>query len=115
MFAAKLKQLFSGNTEPVRVLGSDAFGETMTLEELQAAFVNADSNPAIRAMGQIALAMREQCVAQASMASVADKNGMAAFNMGAGNISAEFAMIISNISHGKCGDTIKEIFKEAGK
>ena len=115
MFIAKLKQLFSSNSEPVRVLGSDAFGVTMTLEELQAAFINGDSNPAIRAMGQIALAMREQCVAQASMASVADKNGMASFNMGAGNIAAEFAMTISNLSHGKCGDSIKEIFKDPAK
>jgi pyruvate dehydrogenase complex dehydrogenase (E1) component len=112
MFTALKKMLSSPNEEPIRVLGSEAFGVTMTIEELRAAFINADSNPAIRAMGQIALAMREQCVAQASMASVAEKNGMAAFNMGGGNIAAEFAMTISNLSHGICGDSIKEIFKE---
>jgi len=103
--------LFS-TTKPVRVLGSTTFGPQMTLEEVQAAFTGGLNNPAIRAIGQICLAMREGGVGDSAGALSQEKPMESAIHAGAANACAELAQILANLSTGKTGDQIKEWFQQ---
>ena len=95
----------------VRIVGSSAFGEPATLEEVKAAF-NPASAAAVRVMGQIALALREQAIGDAYASTQAELPAQAALHQGAGNAFAEFAQILADLSAGKAGDSIKAIFGE---
>lgn len=102
--------LFSGN-KTVRVVGSDAFGPQMTLEEVQAAFVRGAENPALRALGQICMAMREDGVGDATVALSQDKPMEGAMHAGGANACAVLAQLITDLSGGRMGDEVKKWFK----
>lgn len=96
-----------------RILGSDAFGPPMTLTELKAGFVRAKDDPVWRAIGQIALAMREECVETSTKAHAAEKPQLAAMHAGGGNACAEFAQLLADLADGRVPDTVKDWFRDA--
>jgi hypothetical protein len=101
--------LFS-NKPPIRVIGADAFGPQLTLEEVQAAFSRGLENPAIRAIGKICLAMRENWVGD-SLSSLSQELPMqGALHSGSANACAEIAQIIADLSVGNPSDSIKKWF-----
>lgn len=104
--------MFFRGEKPVRILGASAFGEPLTLEQVKAAFSGAGDKTAIQAIGQIALALREQCVSDAFASVQAEMATQSACHQGAANMAAEFAQIVADLLAGKTGDSVKACFAE---
>ena len=98
--------------KPVRILGANAFGDCLTLEQVKAAFAEPGDKVAVRAIGQIALALREQCVSDSFASMQAELPTQSACHQGAANLAAELAQIIADLCAGRVGDTAKTVFSE---
>lgn len=108
-------KFFTRKPSPPRILGSDAFGPPLTITELRAGFVQSKDSPMWRCLGQIALAMREECVEHSGAALAGEKPMQAALHAGGANACAEFAQILADLSAGKVSDEVKGWFAETLK
>ena len=94
------------------ILGSDAFGPPMSITEVKAGFVKGKENPVWRALGQIALAMREECIEHSARALSAEKPQQAAMHAGGANACAEFAQMLADLAEGRATEDLKQWFRE---
>lgn len=96
---------------PPKVIGNE-FGLPMTRDELSAALAGQHSE-ALRAMGQILMALREQCVVQADSFACSEKPQAAAFQLGGANACVSVVSILQTLQTGKIPDEVKEWFIES--
>lgn len=102
----------SARSRGVAVVGSNAFGGLMSLEEVKGGFVKADDTVMWRAMGQMMLALREQCVQQSKVALQGEKLGLAAFHAGGEDVCVNMAHWLVELSEGRVPEVLKEWFPE---
>lgn len=107
---SNLLQLF--RARGVRVISSQAFGPPLDWKQVQGAFVQAKDSPMWQALGQVALALREECVQQAKAATAAEKTSLAALHQGGEDACAEFAQMLLDLSEGRVPDSVKQWFPE---
>lgn len=94
------------------VTASAGFGESMCLEQVQAAF-SGNGNESVRAFGQMLCCFWEECIIAAT-----NSNGTphdVSFQLGAGNAIAELTRIMTELAQGKIGGTLAEWFPESTK
>lgn len=95
-----------------RILGSDAFGPAMTQTQVKSAFVRAKDSDLWRVMGQMALAMREECVENTTRSIAAEKPILAAQHNGGGDVCGSLAGLLADLAEGKLPDEVKAWFPE---
>jgi hypothetical protein len=96
----------------VRILGSNAFGDPLTLDQVKSAFGGHSDRVQALAIGQMALALREQCISDAFASTQSELTVQSASHQGAANIMAEMAQIISDLLAGRISDQVKAFFTD---